>query len=236
MINRANNDRRETLVTRSEHPVNVEQDEERAERVAAELPTRQEIYNWVEEEDLDEGEKLARRVVYILNAGLVSCPLGQHKDQDASHLATCRRHLHLRETWAGSSARASGLSFTEREEQSRQFGLDRTVRPLDASVTGLRRDQLPPASRLEAQFAGWHEDKEWSDAEVCLHQDDVPQRKLAPAVHDIDSFLHITKDPRSLRGPLNICITAQPSLLLSKSIHVRVPIRVGEKIKQVPIY
>ncbi|KAH7169610.1 hypothetical protein DER46DRAFT_624738 [Fusarium sp. MPI-SDFR-AT-0072] len=38
------------------------------------------------------------------------------------------------------------------------------------------------------------------------------------------------------RGPLNIYITAQPSLLLSKSIHVHVPIRVGEKIKQVPIY
>ncbi|KAH7230971.1 hypothetical protein BKA59DRAFT_536001 [Fusarium tricinctum] len=37
-------------------------------------------------------------------------------------------------------------------------------------------------------------------------------------------------------GPLNICITAQPSLFLSKSIHVRVPIQVGEKIKQVPIY
>ncbi|RKK06366.1 hypothetical protein BFJ68_g16524 [Fusarium oxysporum] len=71
-----------------------------------------------------------------------------------------------------------------------------------------RRDQLPPASRLEAQFAGWHEDKDWSDAEVCLYQDDVPQRKLAPAVHDIDSFLHVTKDPRSLRGLLNICITA----------------------------
>ena len=83
---------------------------------------------------------------------------------------------------------------------------------------------------------GWHEDKDWSDAEVCLHQDDVPQRKLAPAVHDIDSFLHVTKDPHSLRGPLNICITAQPSLLLSKSIHIRVPIRVGEKIEQVPIY
>ncbi|GKU14703.1 unnamed protein product, partial [Fusarium langsethiae] len=210
--------------------------EERAEPVAAELPTRQQIYNWVEGEDLDEGEKLARRIVYILTAGLVSCPADQHKDQDASHLATCRRHLHLRETWAGSSARVSGLSFAEREEQSRQFGLDRTVRPLDASVTGLRRGQLPPASRLEAQFAGWHEDKDWSDAEVCLHKDDVPQRKLAPAVHDIDSFLHVTKDPRSLRGPLNICITAQPSLLLSKSIHVRVPIRVGEKIKQVPIY
>ncbi|PNP50600.1 hypothetical protein FNYG_15949 [Fusarium nygamai] len=235
-INRANNDQRETVITRSEHPLSEAHDKERAERVTAELPTRQEIYNWVEEEDLDEGEKLARRIVYILNAGLVSCPLDRHKDQDASHLATCRRHLHLRETWAGSSARVSGLSFTEREEQSRHFGLDRTIRPLDASVTGLRRDQLPPASRLEAQFAGWHEDKEWSDAEVCLHQDDVPQRKLAPAVHDIDSFLHVTKDPRSLRGPLNICITAQPSLLLSKSIHVRVPIRVGEKIKQVPIY
>jgi hypothetical protein len=236
MINRANHDLRENIVTRSEHPLNEAHDEERVEPVAAELPTRQEIYNWVEEEDLDEGEKLARRIVYILTAGLVSCPADQHKDQDASHLATCRRHLHLRETWAGSSARVSGLSFAEREEQSRKFGLDRTVRPLDASVTGLRRDQLPPASRLEAQFAGWHEDKDWSDAEVCLHQDDVPQRKLAPAVHDIDSFLHVTKDPRSLRGPLNICITAQPSLLLSKSIHVRVPIRVGEKIKQVPIY
>ncbi|KAJ4175607.1 hypothetical protein NW755_014842, partial [Fusarium falciforme] len=237
MINRANNDDlRENIVTRSEHPLNEAHDEERAEPVAAELPTRQEIYNWVEEEDLDEGEKLARRIVNILTAGLVSCPADQHKGQDASHLATCRRHLHLRETWAGSSARVSGLSFAEREGQSRQFGLDRTVRPLDASVAGLRRDQLPPASRLEAQFAGWHEGKDWSDAEVCLHQDDVPQRKLAPAVHDIDSFLHITKDPRSLRGPLNICITAQPSLLLSKSIHVRVPIRVGEKIKQVPIY
>ncbi|KAK2470224.1 hypothetical protein H9L39_18172 [Fusarium oxysporum f. sp. albedinis] len=236
IINRANNDRRENIVTRSEHPLNEAHDEERADPVAAELPTRQEIYNWVEEEELDEGEKLARRIVYILTAGLVSCPADQHKGQDASHLATCRRHLHLRETWAGSSARVSGSSFAEREEQSRQFGLDRTVRPLDASVTGLRRDQLPPASRLEAQFAGWHEDKDWSDAEVCLHQDDVPQRKLAPAVHDIDSFLHVTKDPRSLRGPLNICITAQPSLLLSKSIHVRVPIRVGEKIRQVPIY
>ncbi|RYC78829.1 hypothetical protein BFJ63_vAg18298, partial [Fusarium oxysporum f. sp. narcissi] len=236
MINRANNDRRENIVTRSEHPLNEAHDEERADPVAAELPTRQEIYNWVEEEELDEGEKLARRIVYILTAGLVSCPADQHKGQDASHLATCRRHLHLRETWAGSSARVSGSSFAEREEQSRQFGLDRAVRPLDASVTGLRRDQLPPASRLEAQFAGWHEDKDWSDAEVCLHQDDVPQRKLAPAVHDIDSFLHVTKDPRSLRGPLNICITAQPSLLLSKSIHVRVPIRVGEKIRQVPIY
>ncbi|KAJ4152072.1 hypothetical protein NW765_017581 [Fusarium oxysporum] len=221
---------------RSTPPCSHESYLERADPVAAELPTRQEIYNWVEEEDLDEGEKLARRIVYILTAGLVSCPADQHKDQGASHLATCRRHLHLRETWAGSSARVSGLSFAEREEQSRQFGLDRTVRPLDASVTGLRRDQLPPASRLEAQFAGWHEDKDWSDAEVCLHQDDVPQRKLAPAVHDIDSFLHVTKDPRSLRGPLNICITAQPSLLLSKSIHVRVPIRVGEKIRQVPIY
>ncbi|KAH7169649.1 uncharacterized protein B0J16DRAFT_383561 [Fusarium flagelliforme] len=236
IINRANSNLREDAITQSENPQNEEHDEERADPVAAELPTRQEIYNWVEEESLDEGEKLARRIVYILTAGLVSCPADQHRDQDATHLATCRRHLHLRETWAGSSARVSGLSFAEREEQSRQFGLDRTVRPLDASVTGLRRDQLPPASRLEAQFAGWHEDKDWSDAEVCLHRDDVPQRKLAPAVHDIDSFLHVTKDPRSLRGPLNICITAQPSLLLSKSIHVRVPIRVGEKIKQVPIY
>ncbi|KAH7168155.1 uncharacterized protein B0J16DRAFT_393598 [Fusarium flagelliforme] len=45
-----------------------------------------------------------------------------------------------------------------------------------------------------------------------------------------------TKTGQMPRGPLNICITAQPSLLLSKSIHVRVPIRVGEKIKQVPIY
>ncbi|CZR35877.1 uncharacterized protein FPRO_03863 [Fusarium proliferatum ET1] len=236
MINRANDERRENSVTRSEHPLNETHDEERTDPIAAELPTREEIYNWVEEEELDEGEKLARRIVYILTAGLVSCPADQHKNQDASHLATCRRHLHLRETWAGSSARVSGLSFAERGEQSRQFGLDRTVRPLDASVTGLRRDQLPPASRLEAQFAGWNEDKDWSDAEVCLHQDDVSQRKLAPTVHDIDSFLHITKDPRSLRGPLNICITAQPSLLLSKSIHVRVPIRMGEKIKQVPIY
>ncbi|KAG8664945.1 uncharacterized protein FPOAC1_012922 [Fusarium poae] len=235
MINRANDERRENSVTRSEHPLSETHDEERADPIAAELPTRQEIYNWVEEEELDEGEKLARRIVYILTAGLVSCPADQHKNQDASHLATCRRHLHLRETWAGSSARVSGSSFAEREEQSRQFGLDRTVRPLDASVTGLRRDQLPSASRLEAQFADWHEDKDWSDAEICLHQDDVSQRKLAPTVHDIDSFLHITKDPRSLRGPLNICITAQPSLLLSKSIHVRVPIRVGEKIKQVPI-
>ncbi|EGU73770.1 hypothetical protein FOXB_15719, partial [Fusarium oxysporum f. sp. conglutinans Fo5176] len=105
MINRANNDRRENIVTRSEHPLNEAHDEERAEPVAAELPTRQEIYNWVKEEDLDEREKLARRIVYILTAGLVSCPADQHKDQDASHLATCRRHLHLRETWAGSSAR-----------------------------------------------------------------------------------------------------------------------------------
>ncbi|KAG8664957.1 uncharacterized protein FPOAC1_012934 [Fusarium poae] len=166
MINRANDDRRENSVTRSEHPLSETHDEERSDPIAAEVPTRQEIYNWVEEEELDEGEKLARRIVYILTAGLVSCPADQHKNQDASHLATCRRHLHLRETWAGSSAR----------------------------------------------------------------------RKLAPAVHDIDSFLHITKDPRSLRRPLNIYITAQPSLLLSKSIHVRVPIRVGEKIKQVPIY
>ncbi|SCO92711.1 uncharacterized protein FRV6_16839 [Fusarium oxysporum] len=160
MINRANDERRENSVTRSEHPLNETHDEERADPIAAELPTRQEIYNWVEEEELDEGEKLARRIVYILTAGLVSCPADQHKDQDVSHLATCRRHLHLRETWAGSSSRVSGLSFAEREEQSRQFGLDRTVRPLDASVTGLRRDQLPPASRLEAQFAGWHEDKD----------------------------------------------------------------------------
>ncbi|KAF4440040.1 hypothetical protein F53441_12411 [Fusarium austroafricanum] len=184
--NRANNDLRENTVTRSEHLLDEVHNKERAEPVAAELPTRQEIYNWVEEEDLDEGEKLARRIVYILTAGL--------------------------------------------------FGLDRAVRPLNASVTGLCRDQLPPASRLEAQFAGWHEDKDWSDAKIYLHQDDMPQRKLAPAVHDIDSFLHVTKDPRSLRGPLNICITAQPSLLLSKSIHIRVPIQVGEKIKQVPIY
>ncbi|RMI96042.1 hypothetical protein CDV36_016361, partial [Fusarium kuroshium] len=161
MIDRENNDPRENNTTPNEHPpLNEAHDEERAEPIAAELPTRQEIYDWVEEEDLDEGERLARRIVYILTAGLVSCPANQHKDQDASHLATCRRHLHLRETWAGSSARVSGLSFAEREEQSRQFGLDRIVRPLDALVTGLRRDQLPPASRLEAQFAGWHEDKD----------------------------------------------------------------------------
>lgn len=229
-------DLRDNNIITDEHPPDEAHNEERAEPRAGELPSRQEIYNWVEEEGLDEEEKLARRIVYILTAGLVSCPANQHKDQDALHLANCRRHLHLRETWAGSSARVSGLSFAEREEQSRQFGLDRTVRPLDASVTGLRRDQLPPASRLEAQFAGWHEDQDWLDAEVCLHRDDVPERKLAPAIHDIDSFLHVTKDPHSLRGPLNICITAQPSLLLSKSIHVRVPIRVGEKIKQVPIY
>lgn len=120
MINRANNDLRDHIVTPSEHPLNETHDEERAEPVAAELPTRQEIYNWVEEEDLDEGEKLARRIVYVLTAGLVSCPAYQHKDQDAWHLGTCRRHLHLRETWAGSSARVSGLSFAEREEQSRQ--------------------------------------------------------------------------------------------------------------------
>ncbi|KAH7169609.1 hypothetical protein DER46DRAFT_478570, partial [Fusarium sp. MPI-SDFR-AT-0072] len=105
IINRANNNRRETVITRSKHPLNKAHNKERAERIAAELPTRQEIYNWVEEEGLDEEEKLARCIVYILNAGLVLCPLDQHKDQDASHLATCRRHLHLRETWAGSSAR-----------------------------------------------------------------------------------------------------------------------------------
>lgn len=64
----------------------------------------------------------------------------------------------------------------------------------------------------------------------------MPERKLVLAVHDVDSFLYVTKDPYSLRGLLNICITAQPNLLLSKSIHVRVPIRVGEKIKQVLIY
>ncbi|KAG8664695.1 uncharacterized protein FPOAC1_013475 [Fusarium poae] len=231
-----NDNLREPAIARSDDPLHEVYNEERADPVTAELPTRQEVYNWVEEEGLDEGDKLARRIVYILTAGLISCPADQHKEQDASHLATCRRHLHLRETWAGSSARVSGLSFAEREERSRQFGLDRTVRPLDASVTGLRRDQLPPASRLEAQFAGWHDDKDWSDAEVCLHRDDIPHRKLAPAVHDIDSFLHVTKDPRSLKGPLNICITSQPRLLLSKSIHIRVPIQVGEKIKQVPIY
>jgi hypothetical protein len=59
MINRVNNDLRENTVTRSEYPLNEAYDEERAEPVAAELPTCQEIYNWVEEEDLDEGEKLA---------------------------------------------------------------------------------------------------------------------------------------------------------------------------------
>ncbi|KAH7169729.1 uncharacterized protein B0J16DRAFT_312354 [Fusarium flagelliforme] len=116
MTNRVNNNLRDTIVTRSEHTLGQTHDEERAEPVAAELPTHQEIYNWVEEEDLDEGEKLARRIVYILTAGLVSCPADQHKDQDTSHLATCRRHLHLRETWAGASARASGSSFAEREE------------------------------------------------------------------------------------------------------------------------
>ena len=116
MTNRVNNDLRETIVTRSEHTLGETHDEERAEPVATELPTRQEIYNWVEEEDLDEGEKLARCIVYILTAGLVSCPADQHKDQDVSHLATCRRHLHLREMWAGASARVSGSSFAEREE------------------------------------------------------------------------------------------------------------------------
>lgn len=127
-----------------------ERDEERDEPVAAELPTCQVIYNWVEEEGLDKEEKLARWIVCVLTAGLVLCPAYRYKEQDALHLANCRRYLHLRETWAGSSARVSGLSFAERREQSRQLGLDRTVRPLDASVTGLRRDQLPPASRLEA--------------------------------------------------------------------------------------
>ena len=116
------------------------------------------------------------------------------------------------------------MSFAKREEQLRQFSLDQTIRPLNASITSLYRDQLPPASQLEAQFAGWREGKDWSDAEVCLHKDDMPERKLAPAVHDIDSFLYITKDLHILRGPLNICITAQPRLLLSKSIHIRMPI------------
>ncbi|KAI1025271.1 hypothetical protein LB504_010042 [Fusarium proliferatum] len=62
------------------------------------------------------------------------------------------------------------------------------------------------------------------------------QQKLAPAIHDINSFLYITKDPRSLRGPLNIYITAQPSLLLSKSIHICMPIQIGEKIKPRTVY
>ncbi|KAF4960038.1 hypothetical protein FGADI_1241 [Fusarium gaditjirri] len=234
--NRADEDRRENNTPSHERPQNEPHSEERTDPVTAQLPTRQEIYNWVEEEGLDERERLARRIVYILTAGLVSCPADQHKDQDASHLATCCHHLHLRETWAGSSNRAGGLSFAEQQEPSRQFGLDRKIRPLDALFTGLPRNKLPSPSRLEAQFVGWKEDKDWSGAEVCLHRDDVPQRKLAPAVHDVDSFLHITKDPHSLRGPLNICTTPQPTLILKKSIHVSVPIRVGEKMKQVPIY
>ncbi|SCO92848.1 uncharacterized protein FRV6_16976 [Fusarium oxysporum] len=101
----ANNKRRENSVTRSKHPLNETYNKEQADPIAAELPTRQEIYNWVKKEELDKGEKLARCIIYILTAGLVSCPADQHKDQDASHLATCRRYLHLRETWAGSSSR-----------------------------------------------------------------------------------------------------------------------------------
>ncbi|KAF4973791.1 hypothetical protein FSARC_23 [Fusarium sarcochroum] len=98
IINRANNNLRENTITRSEHPLNEAHNEERAEPITAELPTHQEIYNWVKEEDLDKGEKLTRHIIYILTAGLVSYPADQHKDQDASHLTTYRRHLHLRET------------------------------------------------------------------------------------------------------------------------------------------
>jgi hypothetical protein len=127
-------------------------------------------------------------------------------------------------------------SFVEQEGQAAAFGLHARSRPLPSHATGLDRDQLPSAGRLDAMFTGWREQDRWKGAEICLHADDVPERKIAPAVYDVDSFLHITRDPSDFKGPLQICLSPQPNRLLSKSIHVKVPISVGGKNERVPIH
>ncbi|MDB5910722.1 MAG: hypothetical protein JWP34_4836 [Massilia sp.] len=190
----------------------------------------------MEARGLDTDRKLGRRLAYLLIAGLVSCPAEAHAHWDSVHDSTCRRHLGLQETWAAHSATDTSRSFVERDEHASAFGLSARNRPLPASAMHLDRDQFPSASRLDAMFTGWREQDRWKGAEICLHTHDVPEHKIHPAAHDVDSFLHVTRDPSDFQGPLQICLSPQPNSLLSKSIHVKVPVRIGDKIERVPIH
>ncbi|KAJ9130073.1 hypothetical protein NKR23_g12359 [Pleurostoma richardsiae] len=213
----------------------TEQDREGPQQLV-QRPTREQVRDWVEEDGLTAEEKLARRLVYLLIAGLVSCPAETHEQRDDVHHSTCRRHLGLKDTWAARSATDSSRSFAEKEEYSGMFGLSARQRPLPSQAMGLERGQLPSASRLDAAFTGWRDQERWKDAEICLHKEDLPGCKIAPAAHDVDSFLHVTRDPSDFKGPLHICLSPQPSRLLSKSIHIKVPVSVQGKRKAVPIH
>ena len=55
-------------------------------------------------------------------------------------------------------------------------------------------------------------------------------------MHDVDSFIYVTQDPTDFTGPLNVYLAPQPTSLLTKSIHITIPVPVDDKTVHVSLY
>jgi hypothetical protein len=198
--------------------------------------SREDVYEWLEDDALRPDEKLARRIAYVLTVGPVACPADKHARWSTLHDARCAHHLPLSHTWAARPTGYTVASMSESPAWANQLGLRCPVRPLGDAALRLSRSDLPAAQRLEARFSGWPDEGYQAGAEICLHEEDRPPLTMAAAVHDVDSFLHVTHDPTDLTGPLRVCLSPQPASLLTKSVHVRVPVDVDGATVPVPLY
>lgn len=199
-------------------------------------PRREDVYAWLEEDGLRPDQALARRIAYVFHTGLVACAAGDHARWQAVHEAHCADHGGLARTWGTLAAGYTVPSTSELPQWTNQLGLRCPVRPLGAAARQFTRSDLPSAARLEAAYSGWPDVQRYAATEVCLHEDDRPMQVLAAAVHDVDSFLHITRDPTDFEGPLDICLAPQPASLLSKSVHVQIPVQVDGRTIQAPLH
>lgn len=205
---------------------------------------REDVYRWLEDDALEADEKLARRIAYVLAVGPVACPADKHATWARLHDTHCTPHRALAETFNSPATGFTTLSRSEANPYKMQIGLRGLARPLGHATLRLTREDLPAAERLRARFCGWPRDSSLAGAEVCVHVDDRPREPMRAAVHDVDSFLHLTRDPHDFAGPLRICLSPQPASLLDKSIHLSVPVTVvvtengqpRQTTRQVPLH
>ena len=194
-------------------------DQQQAQPVPTEPLTRDEVYAWLEDSTLSPAQKLARRITYVLRVGLVACPDEVHTHWNEVHEAGCAFHFGLEKTYNTTPSRNTALARYDNPALA-QLGLNCKLRPLGPGHLKLDRLELPSATTLQAQHSGWPEEGQYKGSQICLHNDDLPVQCLNRAVHDIDSFLHITHDPRDFHGPLTICLAPQPKSLLTRSVHL----------------
>lgn len=198
--------------------------------------TRENIYAWLEEAGLTAAEKLARRLAYVFHVGVVACAADEHARWQAVHEARCAHHAGLAHTWSTQPTGYNVASTTELPHWKDQLGLRCPLRPLGGKAMQLTRHDLPTASRLEAVYSGWPDTGRHAATEICLHTDDRPAQTLQAAVHDVDSFIHVTRDPTDFAGPLHVCLAPQPASLLTKSIHITLPVPVDDKTVHVRLH